>query len=255
MSFADFSEKTSPVHQLDPRVRIAVFVFFSVLVCIAGNKVLLCAALIWSLGLLSASGISLLEIRGRLLSVNLFIALIYLSGEGAFRLAEMFPLLKTLDATAEGGLNFYILIILRSNSILLMATALINTMDAVTLGHALAHLKIPEKLAHLFLFTVRYLELIHREYLQMKDAMKARAFCPALNYRTYKALSCLASMLLIRSLVHAEKLAGAMKCRCFTGKFYMLEHFKLQRTDLSFACFCGVLWSLMFSLEVLCRIH
>lgn len=253
MSFADFSEKSSVLHRIDPRVRIMVFLFFSILLCFASNTLTLIFMLLFSASLLNGANIGFTEVRGRVLTLNFFIFLIYASSEGASLLAREFPVFQALDGTAGGGLDFYILIMLRSNSILLLATALVNTMDAVTLGHALAHLKVPEKLAHLFLFTVRYLELIHREYLQMKDAMKARAFRPAFNYRTYKALACLASMLLIRSLDHAERMTRAMKCRCFQGRFYMLEHFRIRQSDLVFAGVCGIFWGLFCSLEVLWR--
>ena len=42
-------------------------------------------------------------------------------------------------------------IALKANAAVLAVTALVGTMDAVTLGHALAHLYVPQRLAQLLL--------------------------------------------------------------------------------------------------------
>ncbi len=97
------------------------------------------------------------------------------------------------------------------------------------LGHALAHLHVPRKLAHLLLFTVRYLDVLEREYRRLRAAMKVRSFRPRMNRHTYRAYGYLVGMLLVRSFDRSERVLAAMKCRGFRGRFYLLDHFAFCR--------------------------
>ena len=54
--------------------------------------------------------------------------------------------------------------------------ALIGTMDAVTLGHALAHLHVPRKLTQLMLFMVRYFDVLGQECSDCKQRCGFAAF-------------------------------------------------------------------------------
>jgi cobalt/nickel transport system permease protein len=53
-------------------------------------------------------------------------------------------------------------------------------------------------------------------------------------------------MLLVRTLERSERIAAAMKCRGFHGRFYLLDHFAMRRRDWVFAgVFGGCLVGLM----------
>ncbi len=145
------------------------------------------------------------------------------------------------------GLQLAVTVALKGNAVVLTLVVLLGTMDAVTLGHALRHLRVPEKLIHLMLFTVRYLDVLHREYLRLRAAMKMRGFRPGLDRHTYRTFGYLVGMLLVRSLDRAERIAAAMKCRGFRGHFFMLDHFAFSRRDVPFC----IAWSALLLLLVL----
>jgi cobalt/nickel transport system permease protein len=118
--------------------------------------------------------------------------------------------------------------------------ALVGSMTATTMGHALAHLHVPQKLAHLLLLTVRYLDVLHLEYRRMRAAMKVRCFRPGMNRHTYRTFGYLVGMLLVRSFDRSERIMAAMKCRGFQGRFYLLDHFAFSaRRDAPF-CFASL---------------
>ena len=132
------------------------------------------------------------------------------------------------------GLELAGQIALKGNAILLALLLLVGTMELATLGHALDHLGVPSKLAQLLIFTVRYLEVVHREYDRLRTSMKVRAFQPVLNMHTLRTYGTLVGMLLVRAWDRSERVLAAMQCRGFTGKFWLLDHFRYRWTDALF---------------------
>jgi cobalt/nickel transport system permease protein len=55
-----------------------------------------------------------------------------------------------------------------------------------------------------------------------------------MNIHTYRTLGYLVAMLLARSLDRSERIAAAMKCRGFSGKFYVVDHFSAKQIDAVF---------------------
>ena len=126
-------------------------------------------------------------------------------------------------------------ITLKGNAIVLIYTALLGTTELAALGHALSHLHVPDKLTQLFVFTVRYVDVLHHEYMRLATAMKARCFHPRVNAHTYRMFGYLVAILLTRSLDRSERIMDAMKCRGFNGKFYLLDHFAVKCRDILFS--------------------
>jgi len=126
-------------------------------------------------------------------------------------------------------------IALKANAVVLALVALLGSLDISTLGHALSHLRLPDKLIHLMLFTVRYIDVLSREGQRLRAAMKVRAFRPRMNWHTYRACGYLVGMLLVRSHERSERIVAAMKCRGFQGRFYLLDHFQFSPCDLWFS--------------------
>ncbi|MCP4710281.1 MAG: cobalt ECF transporter T component CbiQ, partial [Planctomycetes bacterium] len=130
------------VHRLDPRV-----------------KVVGCGLLVAGLGLLLTARLSRQGVVRRFVRLNVFMAFVLgvlsltVPGEELWR---WWVLSVTSEGLARGGL-----IALKANSIVLWVTVLIGTIEVVSLGHALAHLKAPGKLIQIFLFTVRYIDVLH----------------------------------------------------------------------------------------------
>ncbi len=154
--------------------------------------------------------------------------------------------LGPLTVHKEGILEA-LLITLKSNSILLMAIALLGTSQIFTLAHGLSHMWVPDKLVHLFFFCFRYIHVIHDEYHRLINAMKIRAFKPKTDMHTYRAYAYLVGMLLVRSFDRSRRILQAMKCRGFTGKFYLLHNYQMKGHDYALAgtsiAFSVLLWA------------
>lgn len=247
MHIDNFASGNSLLHRLDPRIKIIIAVLFSVVVALADRYYCLAVAVCVSLGLIFIARLSLKQVLLRLLAVNGFIVFLWLFLPFTYGGAELFSI-GPLHASRE-GVVYALLITIKSNGIVLALLALLATTPVITLGHAMSHLYLPDKLVHLFFFTIRYLQVLHLEYDRLRDAMKIRAFKPRSNLHTYRSLAYLIGMLLIKSFDRADRIRKAMVCRGFHGKFYLLSHFELRRNDMVMLVFMLAIISYMAALQ------
>lgn len=226
------SSGVSWIDRVDPRARILAAVAFSVLVAVANRLPVATAALGVTAGAVLAAGLRPRTVLSRLVPLNalmlLLVLLLPLSTPGE-PLVAWGPI-----HYSAAGLWEALAIAVKGNAIVLALVLLVGTMEIPTLGHTLSHLWVPEKLIHLLLFTVRYLDVLGRQYARLSAAMKMRAFRPRMSRHTYRTYGHLVGMLLVRSLDRSERIVAAMKCRGFRGRFYLLDHFAYSRLDLWF---------------------
>lgn len=243
--------RDSPVDQLDPRLRIIAVVLFSLVVVLSREMPVLIAGLGIALVAALAAHLEPLRTLRRVLAMDLFMLFLLLMLPFTVPVAAgNSPLLEIGSMQASvAGLVRGIEIVLKANAVILALLALVGTLEATTLGHALARLRLPEKLVHLLLFTVRYLEVISREYRRMRKAMKARAFVLRSNRHTWRSMGYLIGMLLVRSLERSERIHGAMKCRGFQGRLYLLDDMSITRRDHQFMVLTVLTLSMLIWME------
>ncbi|MCK4981697.1 MAG: energy-coupling factor transporter transmembrane protein EcfT [Victivallaceae bacterium] len=226
-----FTTRRSFIHSLDPRVKIFICLIFCFYFSISKDFLFLLIGLVFSTILIKLAKIKFTEIAGRLLFINLFLLVLFITVPLTFvNNSECYFKICSIGYSIE-KFQFTLKILLRSNILILLITSLFSTINFVVLGHALNHLLFPKKLIHLFLFSIRYLTIIHQEYIRMKRSAIMRSFTPEMNIHTYKTFAHFAGMLLIRSLNRSERIAKAMKCRGFNGNFYLIYHFQATRKD------------------------
>ncbi len=236
------------IDSVDPRARILISGLFALVTVSLNHAPTLCAALLFSASCCWLAQVNLKRTLRRVIAMDGFMIFLLLLLPFTYPGEPLFTLFS-LPASYE-GLEKALTIMAKANAIVLVLLTLVGTMDAPTLGHALAKLRVPEKLIHLMLFTVRYLEVINHEYKKMRQAMRARAFIARSNLHTWRSIGYLFGMLLIRSLERAERILKAMKCRGFRGQFYLLDHFQWQRHDSGFVAAMLTIITLMGGGEI-----
>ncbi len=224
-----FAGGDSQLHRLDPRVKILLVAVYSTVVSVCTSMVTPAAALVVSVFLVLQARLDLLKVGRRLLVVNGLIFFFWLvlpltfSGEPLFRLGPW-------DVSRQGVL-LSARITLKSNAIVLAFIALVATSSMVSIGHALHKLGLPDKMAHLFLLTYRYVFVLEQEYARLWRAARVRAFHPGSNLLTYRTLAYLLGMLLVRACARGERVHQAMVCRGFEGRFVSLKEFNFVSAD------------------------
>lgn len=111
----------------------------------------------------------------------------------------------------------------RALTVVTLAYALLGGLTWTALGHALGRLGLPARLVALYLFTVRYIDVLGDETRRLCRAMAARAFRPRNRWHTWRSYGHLVGMILVRSLERAERVLAAMKCRGWTGRMPALD--------------------------------
>ncbi len=247
ISSAPAATAGGPVGRLDPRVRVILTVAFSVVVVMCREFPALGLALAAAIVLAVAARLPLGPTCKRVLAVDAFVVATIamlpftVPGEAAFSLGPL--------VASDEGLRRAAAIGLRANAVILMVLALLGTMEMGVLGHALGHLGVPAKLTRLFLFTVRYIGVLEREYGRLRQAMKARAFRLRNRRHTYRSMGYLLGMLLVRSLGRSERIVAAMKCRGFQGRFHTLAPHAMGPADVLVLAGGGVLLGAFLWLE------
>lgn len=240
-----FAEEDSPVHRIDPRLRIVFAACFSILLAIANNFVTLVVGLCCAIFLVLLARLPLLTVARRLLVINIFNLILFLMLPLTFE-GEPLYTIGPLTGSLEGTL-LALRITFKSNAILLAFIALAATMSIATLGHTLNRLHVPEKLVYLLLIAYRYVFVLEQEYHRLTTAARVRGFHPGTNMHSYKTTAYLFGMLLIRALARAERVYQAMLCRGFDGRFYCIHHFSFSG--------CDRIWTIVMTLLILLLVY
>ena len=240
--------EASIIDRLDPRLRVILASLFALVTVLSHSFIVLSVAVVAGFVLAWLAHLNVKRTLRRVLAMDMFmiflIVLLPFTTPG-----DTWFTVFGLSASKTGFLHA-LAILLKAHAVVLALLALVGTISATTLGHALAHLRVPDKLVHLMLFTVRYLEVSGEEYKRMRRAMQARCFTLRTNMHTWRSIGYLIGMLLVHSLERSERIMDAMKCRGYKGQFYLLDHMALARNDYQFIWvfvpFLGLLIGLNF---------
>lgn len=222
----------SLIDRLDPRLRVVMVTLFAFATVLSHSFIVLTVAVAAGFLLAVLAQLNVKRTLRRVIAMDMFMIFLIIllpfttPGDTWFTLFGL--------SASKAGFLHALMILLKAHAVVLALLALIGTISATTLGHALAHLCVPEKLVHLMLFTVRYLDVIGQEYKRMRRAMQARAFVLRTNMHTWRSIGYLIGMLLVHSLERSERIMDAMKCRGFKGRFYLLDDMTLGRDDYRF---------------------
>lgn len=119
----------------------------------------------------------------------------------------------------DEGLWRALLIAAKVSASVLLLVGFLGDMEPARLGPVLRDLRVPDRLARLFVLTVRYGGLLRDEARRLHDAMRARGFRPRSNRHTWQSYGNLIGMLLVRALDRAGRVEEAMRCRGHDGRF------------------------------------
>jgi cobalt/nickel transport system permease protein len=235
------------VQEIDARSRVIGALLFACAVVAVESYVALIVALAFALGVAVIARLPLAATLKRVLAMDLFVVMMLLMlpfttpGEPAFTLHGY--------AASWDGLHRAIGIGLKANAVLLFLLATVGTLESVQLGHALHRLGCPAPLVHMLMFTVRYVDVLHIEFLRLTTAMKARGFRAGNNRHTYRTYGYLVGMLIVRAMERSERILAAMKCRGFSGKIHLLSERRFGMKDGCFAAVLAIVIAALFGLE------
>ncbi|GAA3921590.1 cobalt ECF transporter T component CbiQ [Litoribacillus peritrichatus] len=207
--------------RFDPRARILAAIMIALVVIFLSGITTLVAGFVAALFLVLSIGFDYQTLIKRLLAFEGFVLLLIgflpftVSGDSLFVVFGW--------TASEQGVDRAVVIFLRSNIIVLSMLSLLGTLEPEELGHGMSRLGVPQKFAHLFLMTARYLDVLLDEYQRLRLAMKARAFHARTDLHTWRSYGWLIGMLLVRSMERSQRVVKAMKCRGFQGQFYLLD--------------------------------
>ena len=225
----NLKHRDSLIDSFDPRVRIVCVTAFVFIVGLSNTFAVALTALGCALGLVLLARLNFMRTFRRVVAMDMF--MIFLIVMLPFTTpGEPLVVIAGFVASKQGLLHA-LLISAKANAVILSLMAVVGTMSATQFGHALGKLNVPDKLVHLLLFTVRYLDVIGQEYKRMRRAMQARAFVLRANKHTWRSIGYLLGMLLIRALERSESIMSAMKCRGYQGHFYLLDEHCLVKRD------------------------
>lgn len=219
----------SVIHGLDSRVKILVIGAFSIVMAVCSNWFALWLGFFVVICMMLLSRMPLMETVTRLILLNGLMLFLWFFLPFSFEGEPVFtfgPLIAT-----KQGISFAALLSVRSNIILLAGLCLVSTTSIFSLGYAMRKLRFPGKAVQLFFFTHRYLDVMHKEYQRLVNALKIRGFQPKTSVHTYRTYAYLIGMLLVKSYDRSERIRNAMVCRGFKGRFYDLSESSLKPSD------------------------
>jgi cobalt/nickel transport system permease protein len=92
-------------------------------------------------------------------------------------------------------------------------------------------LRVPGLLIQVTLLAYQYLYLLTAEARRLRIALRVRGYRNRMTPHSYRTVAHVAGAILIRGHERAERVAQAMRCRGFDGRFRCLERFRTRVGD------------------------
>jgi cobalt/nickel transport system permease protein len=146
----------------------------------------------------------------------------------------LLPVVLLLPLT--GNPTLALVIFLKGLAIATLGLVLLATAPLPATLAAAHALRVPGRLVHLTLLTYRYVFVLADELRRLRTALRVRGFRTRLNRHSYRTVGQVTGTLLVHGAARAERVAQAMRCRGFDGRFHTLAEFRTRTADvLAFA--------------------
>jgi cobalt/nickel transport system permease protein len=132
------------------------------------------------------------------------------------------------------GTRLAVLICLKTGAILALTLVLLATAPVNSYLRAASLLRVPGSLLHVALLAYRYLFVLVAEFGALRVAVRARGYRNRMTVHSYRTIGHLSGTLLVRSSHHAERVARAMQCRGFDGRFHSVAESRTRAVDVLF---------------------
>ena len=228
ITLGQFFPGTSPIHKLDPRMKIVLSTLFIVTVFLAKNPATLFCLALTTLALIFLSQISfkvIMKAIKPLVFILVFTALLNIfmtKGEGSplvsFWVIEIYK-----EGLVRASFMFVrvVIFILSSTVLMTYTTSPIALTDGLeSLLSPLKKLKVPvHAFAMMMSIALRFIPILIEETEKIMNAQKSRGadFTNGNLVKRAKALIPILIPLLASAFNRADELATAMECRCYRG--------------------------------------
>lgn len=238
--FDTLSRLDTPIHRLDPRIKVLTTMFFIVAV-VSFDKYRLSPLLpfvLYPVVLIALGNLPLSYLAGKV-----FLALPFAFFVGIFNpFFDREVLVRFGPMGVSGGWISFASILIRFALTVTAALALVATTGMYDLCRALERLGVPRAFTVQLLFLYRYLFVLVDEGSRMHRARSLRTFGNrGTGLRVYTHMI---GQLLLRTLDRAQRIHAAMLCRGFDGEIRLSRVSSINKRDIWF--FCG--WCAAFAL-------
>lgn len=233
----DYQEGSSPIHRLDPRVKVVSVIMFVLAVNLIPEGDLLVFLAFW-LGVWSSiriAGVSITSVVKRsMVALPFALAAIVIPFTVPGR--PLFPLPIVGWEVTGPGLVRFMTILLRFGMAVQMAVLLTRVTPFADIIWALRGLKLPSPLVSIVGLMYRYFFVIGDEALRMRRARSARsagpqgARKPSVLWQT-RVVGLMVGSLFLRALGRSERIHAAMVSRGYDGYPRSLTRFTMGRLD------------------------
>jgi cobalt/nickel transport system permease protein len=239
-TFDRYQEGKSPIHQLDPRVKVVVTVLFILSNVLLPDGAWLAFLLAWGLILLTSvlAGLGLdYAIKRSFVALPFALAAVTvifnLPGKPLFTW-DLGP--WQLVATDAGMVRFASIVV-RTWLSVQMAILLTATTQFPDLTHALHHLRVPKLLVAIISFMYRYLFVLTDEAMRLMRAREARSARSTAGGAggsivwQARVTGNMVGQLFLRSYERSDRVYNAMLARGYSGQFLTLNPHLMRTTD------------------------
>jgi cobalt/nickel transport system permease protein len=253
-TFDRYQSGESPIHCLDPRVKVVVTVLFILSNVLLPDGAWLAFILAWGVILLISAlarlgpGYALKRSVVALpFAMAAITAIFALPGRPIFAW-EIGP--WHLVGT-DAGLIRFISIVVRSWLSIQMAILLTATTQFPDLMHALHHLRVPKLLVAIISFMYRYLFVLADEVMRLLRAREARSARPEGSkgggsvFWQARVAGNMAGQLFLRSYERSDRVYSAMLSRGYSGQFLTIHPHAMRPKDWMVGALAGAILLLL----------
>jgi cobalt/nickel transport system permease protein len=222
----------SPLQRLDARWRLAALLLAAAAVAALRSPITAAVAFGGSLALVALARLPRRWFLPRLLGSFAFLVLF--TAVLPFAVDDGGPALEVGPVRATGaGTRLAMTICLKALTILNLMLVLLATAPLPTTLKAAHALRLPGLLVQLAVLTYRYTFLLGAELARTRVALRVRGYRARFTRHNYRTVGRVAGSLLVRGHERAERVAQAMACRGFDGRFRALAEFHTSAADVT----------------------
>lgn len=134
-------------------------------------------------------------------------------------------------AVSMDGCRRAAVLLIRTLALVTLILVLWASTETADLLKAAQALRVPRLLVQITALTYRYLFLLVEEFLRLRVALRTRGFRSRMNRHSYRTIGHVAGSLLVHSYERAERIAQAMRCRGFDGRYRTVHDYQTRLAD------------------------